>query len=136
MKDINNVMVVGRLTADSELKFTSNQKPVLNFSIANNGFKEHVSFFNCHMWDKYAETMSKFLLKGKQVVIHGEIRQERWTDKDNNKRSNVVINVSQVQMTGSKNGNTKNNNDDSNFSNKTQVDFPDFESEENNDVPY
>ena len=85
MTDINRVILVGRLVKDAELKFTSASTPVTRFSVAvnrsrKNGdqWEEEVSYIDIVLWGRSAESISKFLTKGKQVAVEGELRQNRW----------------------------------------------------------
>ncbi|MDD4689050.1 MAG: single-stranded DNA-binding protein [Eubacteriales bacterium] len=96
MSDMNNLSIVGRLTADPELKYTNNGKSVCSFGIANNqkfGEKENISFFNCVAWGKTGETISKYCKKGHRVGLTGQIVQDRW-ESEGQKKSVVKINVS------------------------------------------
>ena len=100
--DINNVTIIGRLTRDPELKYTQNGSPVVNFSIAVNGFKEDVSFLNVQAWSKVAESVGKYCKKGHRVCVSGRLNQKTWTDKDNNQKSDVEIVANTVQFLESK----------------------------------
>ena len=104
MTDLNTVSIVGRLTRDAELKFTASGTAVCKFSIAVNRSKkegetyvDEASFFDVTLWGKFGESMAKYLLKGKQVGISGELRQERW-EKDGQQRSRVEINAQTLQL--------------------------------------
>ena len=106
MNDINNVFIVGRLTKDMELKFTSSGTPVGSMSIANNWSKksgdkweDEVNFFDVTLWGKLAESLSQYLTKGKQIAVSGELRQDRW-EQDGQHRSRVKINASSIQLLG------------------------------------
>ncbi|MCL2294715.1 MAG: single-stranded DNA-binding protein [Spirochaetes bacterium] len=106
MTDINRVFLVGRLTRDAELRFTSAGMPVAKFSIAVNRSKksgdqweEEVSYFDIVLWGKIAEALSKYLAKGKQVAIDGELRQNRW-EQDGQPRSKVEIHAANIQLLG------------------------------------
>jgi len=106
MKDTNTVSLVGRLTRDAELTYTGGGFPVLKFAIAVNrskkegdGWVDEASFFDVTVWGKMGESINKFLVKGKQVAVSGELRQERW-EKDGDKRSKVIISAEHVQLLG------------------------------------
>ena len=106
MTDINRVFLVGRLTRDAELRFTASGTPVAKFSIAvNRGKKsgdqwdEEVNYFDIVLWGKIAEALSKYLAKGKQVAIDGELRQSRW-EQDGQNRSRIEIHASNIQLLG------------------------------------
>ena len=110
MPSFNRVILCGNLTRDPELKYLPSGTSVCEFAIAVNKKwtgkdgekKEEVSFFDCVVWDKRGETFAKYMTKGRPVLIEGELRQERWTDKEDQKRSRIRITVSQFTFLGSK----------------------------------
>jgi single-strand DNA-binding protein len=106
MADINHVILVGRLTRDAELKFTNAGLAISKFSLAVNRrakkgdtWQEETDFFDAVWMGKGAEAVSQYLLKGKQVGIQGELRQNRW-EQDGQKRSRVEIFVTSLQLLG------------------------------------
>ena len=107
--DFNSVTLIGRLTADPVSKYLPSGSAVAEFSIANNYYVStknatEVNYFDVVAFGKMAETVSKYLTKGKQVAIMGTLRQERWQDKDTNAaRSKVRIIMQSMQMLGSAN---------------------------------
>lgn len=110
MSDLNSVILIGRLTRDAELKYTQTGTAICNFSVAVNKtlpprdgdggeWKTEVSFFDVTLWGKVAEGKAKYLTKGKQVCVSGELVQDRWTDKETGKeRSRVKITAKSVQL--------------------------------------
>lgn len=104
--DLNRVDVIGRLTRDLEMKYTSGGTAVANMSIAVGGRPkpdgtDTVSFFEVVVWGKTAEVCSQYLAKGKQIAVMGHIEQQRWQDKDSGKtRSKVQIVAERVQFLG------------------------------------
>ncbi len=130
MADLNHVMLIGRLTRDAELKYTPNGYAISNFSVAVNRRKKNgeqwvdeVSYFEINLFGKSAESLKQYLLKGKQVGIDGELRQDRW-EQDGQPRSKIVINANNIQLlggnTGSSQGNSYSRNDqgESNYQQK------------------
>lgn len=106
--DINSVIIVGRLVRDSEIKSTNGGTSVARFSLAVNRVKgssdkreTEVSYIDCVLWGKSAETLAPYLTKGKQVSVQGELRQNRW-EQDGQQRSRIEIVVTQLQLLGSK----------------------------------
>jgi single-strand DNA-binding protein len=105
-RDLNQVIIIGRLTRDPEIKYTSTGTPVTKFSIANNASytqsnekKEIVNFFDINVWGNQAESCSKYLKKGSQVAIDGHLRQNRWVDQATGKNvSKVEIVANSVQF--------------------------------------
>ena len=106
MADINNVVLVGRLTGDAELKYTSSGQAVCKFSIAinrrrKNGeqWEDEVNFFEVVLWGRQGEALNQYLLKGKSIGVEGELRQDRW-EQDGKKRSRVEIVANNIQLLG------------------------------------
>lgn len=103
---INTVVILGNLTKDPEQRMTSSGKKVANFSIAVNGYNEHVDYFNVETWGKTAEFVTKYLQKGSQVVVAGRLMQKVW-EKDGEKHYEVVIVADNVQSTSSNKSDSK-----------------------------
>lgn len=108
-EDMNHVMLVGRLTRDAELRFTNSGYPVANFSLANtqrrkrgDEWTDEGHFFDCEMFGRRAESLSRYLVKGKQVGVEGQLRQDRW-EQEGRTRSKVLISVSNIQLLGGRN---------------------------------
>lgn len=136
--DFNNVMLIGRLTADPVAKYSPSGSAVVEFSIANNYYVSsknttEVNYFEVVAFGKMAETVSKYLTKGKQIAINGTLRQERWQDKDtNSNRYKVRIIMQTMQMLGS-NNNTS-NMDTAYTPSTNNVDLGSFEDDD--EVPF
>jgi len=110
MNDLNQVMIIGRLTRDAELKYTAGGFAIGSFSIAVNRRRKNgeqwvdeVSYFDVNLFGKSAENLNQYLIKGKQVGIQGELRQDRW-EQDGQTRSKVFIVASNVQLLGGNSG--------------------------------
>jgi single-strand DNA-binding protein len=106
MRDVNIVVLVGRLTRDAELKYTNSGQAICRFSVAVNRSRkqgdqwvEEASFFDVDYWGKGGEAVNQYLVKGKQVAVEGELRQDKW-EQDGQARSKVVIAASNVQLLG------------------------------------
>ena len=104
--DINKVLLVGRLTRDAELMYTNSGYALSKFSLAVNRRKKQgdqyvddASFFDINLWGKSAENLNQYLLKGTQLAVEGQLRQERW-EQDGMKRSKVSIEAIKVQLLG------------------------------------
>lgn len=105
--DINQVILIGRLTRDAELKYTNSGSAICKFSIAVNrrrksgeGWVDEANFFDIAAWGKMGETLNQYLTKGKQIAVHGELRQNRW-EQDGQPRSKVEIFANNIQLLGS-----------------------------------
>ena len=107
MADVNHVILIGRLTRDAELKYTSGGQPVCKFGLAINRRKkqgdqwvDEANFFDVVLWGRLAELLKEYLQKGKQVAIEGSLRQERW-EQDGQSRSRVEVVAESIQLLGS-----------------------------------
>lgn len=107
-KDMNNLNIVGRLTADCKIK-TVGTLTIGEFSIAvndivkrANGYEDEVSFFNVSIFGKLAENLSQYLLKGKRIGVTGKLKQNRWSDQAGNNQSRIIIIGNEIQLLESK----------------------------------
>jgi single-strand DNA-binding protein len=110
MADINHVVLVGRLTRNAELKYTNNGSAVCKFSLAINQRRkkedqwvDESHFFDIVLWGKTAESLNQYLVKGKQVGIEGQLRQDRW-EQEGQARSKVEIFATNVMLLGGGSG--------------------------------
>lgn len=106
MADVNHVILIGRLTRDAELKYTSGGMAVCKFAIAVNKRRkqgeqwvEEANFFDIVLWGRSGESLNQYLVKGKQVAVEGELHQNRWEQEGQN-RSKVEIIANNVQLLG------------------------------------
>ena len=89
---MNVTIMMGRLVRDPELRYTASGKAVVNFSIAVQSFRENEpSFFDVVAFGRRAENVTNFFSKGDKILIEGHLKQERWVDRNGNKRSRVKI---------------------------------------------
>ena len=115
MTDLNRVLIIGRLTKDIELRYSTTGTCFGRFSIAVNrsrktdeGYKDEANFFDCDIVGKTAESLSTYLRKGKQIAVDGELVQQRW-QQDGINRSKVTVFVHQVQLLGGNQSNESGN---------------------------
>jgi single-strand DNA-binding protein len=106
MVDLNHVVLIGRLTRDAELKYTSGGQAVCKFSIAVNRRKktgdqweDEANFFDIVVWGRQGESLHPYLVKGKMVGVDGELRQDRWQQEGQN-RSKIEIVANFLQLLG------------------------------------
>lgn len=101
---MNNVIISGRLTADPELKCTPSGVSVCTFIVAvDRQSKDDVADFPIVVaWRQTAEFVSKYLAKGRKVIVQGEIRTRNYEDKDGNKRKATEIQAERVEFADSK----------------------------------
>lgn len=103
---INNVVLLGRLCADPELKKTSGDVSVCSFRIAvDRKFKDdkgerQADFINCVAWRERAEFVAKYFAKGAAIGVVGTLQSRQYDDKDGNKRTAYEVVCEQVSFTG------------------------------------
>jgi len=104
--DVNHVVLIGRLTRDAELKYTASGMAICKFSLAlNSRYKkgeewvEESHFFDITLMGKSGEAINQYLIKGKQIAVEGELRQDRW-EQDGQKRTRVYVFANNVQLLG------------------------------------
>ncbi len=93
--DMNSVNVIGRLTADPELRFTENSVPVASLRIAVNGRNDHVDFIDVTAWGVLAETVVEHKGKGDQIAVTGRITTSEW-DVDGDRRFRAGITADNI----------------------------------------
>lgn len=104
---MNKVVIIGRLTKDVELLETPGGTPLARLSVAvnrsykNSDGEREADFFNVTVWGNQAENCRKYLEKGRQVAIQGELRNDTYTDKNGDKRTSTTINAQEVEFIGS-----------------------------------
>lgn len=103
---ISKTILVGNVGSIDELKYTGSQMAILNFSVATSRYQKDkdkkTTWHNVVAFAKTAEAMAKYLEKGKQVYIEGEIDNQSWTKTDGTKGYKSVINANSIQLLGSK----------------------------------
>jgi single-strand DNA-binding protein len=106
MPEINYVIVAGNLTKDPTFRQTTNQTPVVNFSLASNRkykdstnqWQEDVCYVGIVAWNKLAESCKERLRKGSAVLVDGELQSRSWKSDDGHNRSIVEIKARRIQF--------------------------------------
>ena len=101
---------MGNLTRDPQLKQTPNNMSVAEIGLAcNRKFKgkdgemrEETTFVDCEAWGRTAETMAKYLSKGRPVFVEGRLKLDQWQDKDGNNRSKLKLVIENFQFIDSR----------------------------------
>jgi len=107
---INRVILVGNLTRDAEQSYTQSGFAILKFSIAVNSTRkqgdqwiDEANYFDITVLGKRGEAIASYMTKGQKVGIDGQLRQDRWEDKnDGRKRSKVYILADNIQFLSSR----------------------------------
>lgn len=102
MRDINSVVVMGRLTKDPEYRVVG-ETTLANISLASGRGrqKDGTDYFDVQYWGKGADAVRPYLGKGKQILVEGRLEQQRW-DKDGRTQSRVIIRADNLQLCGDK----------------------------------
>lgn len=93
---MNKVIMIGRITKNPELRYTSNNKAVCEFTLAVNRDKDNADFVNCIVWNKLAENLTKYQSKGSQIGLSGEIRTESY-EIEGKKRYKTYVLVNGIE---------------------------------------
>ncbi len=113
MASYNKVLLLGNLTRDPELRVTPKGTPVCQFGLAvNRQYKdesgqtrEEVTFVDLEAWGKQAETIAKFLTKGRPLFVEGRLKFDQWDDKTSGqKRSKLKVVLENFQFLGGREG--------------------------------
>lgn len=105
---INNVILMGRICSDVDLRTTNSGKSVANFRIAvdrsysKNGNKE-TDFITIVVWENTADFVSKYFSKGSMIALRGEIQTRNYEDNSGNKRTAFEVLAREVSFCGGKN---------------------------------
>lgn len=100
---MNKVMLVGRICNDLELRFTGNNKAVVEFTLATNrpvmrDGERQADFITCVVFGNQAENLKKYQSKGSMIGIEGSYRVDRYQDKDGNNRYKNYVLVNSVEF--------------------------------------
>ncbi len=103
----NRAEFIGNLGADARAGTTTSGTPVVNFSIAVNekrSGEETTTWVSCALFGKPAETLGKYLTKGKQVLVAGPVRISEYTTKDGEVRRELSVFVNDIELLGGAGG--------------------------------
>lgn len=113
--NLNKVTLCGRLTADVELKGTTNGTSVVFFTLAVNrprgkdGEQQKADFFECIAWDKTAEFIAKYFRKGESLYIEGALRARQYKTSTGLAVRSIEVNVSEARFVDNKSTAATNN---------------------------
>lgn len=105
---MNKVLLIGRLTRDPELRYTSNNIACAEVDIAinngknDNGEERPADFIRVVFWDRLAENLSKFQHKGSLIAVEGQIKIQSWDDDNGKKRYKTYVLVRNMEFLESK----------------------------------
>ena len=106
MSDLNEVVISGRLTRDSELRFTPSGTPVTDVVIASNRIwskdsdrQEETTFVDVTIWGKQAESLNTYLVKGRHLMVVGRLKLNKWETEEGDKRSKLTMVAEKINLT-------------------------------------
>ncbi|MDR1436262.1 MAG: single-stranded DNA-binding protein [Puniceicoccales bacterium] len=111
MASFNKVILVGNLTRDPELRNTPNGTAICRFSLAvsrqfrnaDGSSREEVLFIEVDSFGKQAETISRYMAKGRPILIEGRLRLDQWENQAGEKRSRIMVAAESFQFLSSPN---------------------------------
>lgn len=100
---LNVAILMGRLTADPELRYTPSNIPVVSFTLAvdrryKSGEDKQTDFINCVAWRNTAEFVGRYFSRGQLVAVEGSIQVRKYTDKNGNNRTAVEVVANNVSF--------------------------------------
>ena len=104
---MNVVMLMGRMTRDPELKYTSGGKAYTSFTLAVQKTKDDAEFIDCIAWEKTAETIAEYFRKGRKILVQGRLNVSSYEQNGEKRKSTKVV-VSSFEFVES--SGTSNNN--------------------------
>lgn len=112
MPNFNKVFLMGNLTRDVELKSTPSNQQVASIGLAVNRRwktpegedREETTFVDCEAWGRTAETLAKYLSKGRPVFLEGRLKLDQWEDKEGKKQSKLRVVIEGFEFVESRGG--------------------------------
>lgn len=143
MSSLNKAMIIGRLGADPEVRYTQSNTAVANMSVAtterfkdrNGELQERTEWHKVVAWGRTAEVCQQYLKKGSLVYFEGPIQTNEWEDKNGQKRYTTEIKALTMQMLDSKgSGPSEEGSQNRNMASTVEIDesFDDME----DDLPF
>lgn len=95
---LNNVIIMGRLVADPELRFSQNAQSFVTFTIANprDYDRDKTDYYDCMAFGKTADLVNNYFTRGRSILIRGHLQTNIWTDTNGKKHKDIKIITDQV----------------------------------------
>ena len=111
---MNKVVLIGRLSRDPELRYTSNNTPVCQINVAVSrpvaqGKEPETDFINVTIWNKQAENLVKYVKKGNQIAIEGRIQTRSYDNDEGEKVYVTEVLANHIEFIGNNNNKTNDN---------------------------
>ena len=140
---LNSIIIMGRLTADPELRTTASGLSVTSFSVAvdrnytRSGEEKKTDFLNVVAWRQQADFVTKYFRKGSMIAVQGSLQTRNYEDKNGNKRVAYDIVAEQISFCGSKSESGTYSNDSGNVSSYNNATADDFSTVvDDDDLPF
>ena len=129
---MNNISLVGRLTADPERKQTQSGISVTSFTLAVDrpGSKDQTDFLPCVAWRQTAEFVCRYFRKGQRIGLIGKLTSRKYEDKNGNPRTAYEVVADHVEFVESKKASEENT------TNNTAAAFDEYEEIADDDLPF
>lgn len=146
MSSLNKAMIIGRLGADPDVRYTQSNAAVANMSVAttdrykdrNGELQEKTEWHRVVVWNRLAEICQQYLKKGSLVYFEGKIETNEWEDKEGQKRYTTEIRAFNMQMLdsrGDQSGGSSQNSGEGKSASKT-VEIDDSFDDMDDDLPF
>ena len=100
---MNKVFLIGRLTNQPKMRYTSEGTPVASFGLAvNRIYDDNTDFFNIIVWNKQGENCSKYLEKGSQIAVEGHIQSRTYQNQNGKSKKVTEIIAEHIQFLNTK----------------------------------
>jgi single-strand DNA-binding protein len=97
----NTIIAIGHLVKDPETRVTNTGKSICTFRICiSESNAKNKCFIDVETWEKTAEVCQKYLVKGREAMVEGELSMSAWTGKDGNAQSKMFIKGNKVKFLG------------------------------------
>lgn len=147
MSSLNKAMVIGRLGADPDVRYTQSNTAVATMSVAtterykdrNGELQENTEWHRIVAWGRLAEICQQYLKKGSLVYFEGPIQTREWEDKEGQKRYTTEIKALNMQMLdsrGDSGGSSAQSSGSSNRPSKETVEIDESFDDMDDDLPF
>lgn len=119
----NLVILLGRMTRDPELRYTSGGKAYTNFTLAVQKTRDEAEFIDCVAWEKTAETIAEYFRKGNRILIQGRLSTSSY-EQNGEKRKSTKVQVFSFEFVDNKNSGNSQNNNRNNYEDDEDESFP------------
>ena len=124
---LNQILLIGNVGNDPEMRYTSSGTPVTTFNLAtNNTYRNQngetvneTEWFRVTAWNRQAESVNQYLSKGRKVFVEGRLSKSEYVDKEGVNRSSLEVNATRVVFLSSQSG--EESSSSSNLNNDTNV---------------